>query len=241
MNIESYLYKKKESLLKSPQYRELCLRCIQPQFSCYCSHIKRFDPKINFVILIHPIEVRRRIATGRMSSLCLDGSFLITGQDYSQCSQVNHLVSDSQYQSMILYPGHQSVNLTYLSEKQKIEMVPPDKKLRIFVIDGTWATAKKMVRQSQNLLSLPRICFTPPSPSTFRVRKQPHPHCYSTIEAIHQTLELFGQTQGLCVQDRPHDGLLKVFDAMVEKQLEFSTIASLRKINLRKSMEDYKV
>ena len=36
---------------------------MQPEFGCYCRHIKKFDPKIKFIILIHPIELKRRIAT----------------------------------------------------------------------------------------------------------------------------------------------------------------------------------
>ena len=96
-----------------------------------------------------------------------------------------------------------------------------EKKLTVFVIDGTWATARKMVRLSTNLHALPRICFTPPAPSNFRVRKQPKAECYSTIEAIHHTIELLGESRGFPVAERGHDHLLRVFDWMVTRQLEF--------------------
>ena len=202
-------------------YREHCPVCIQPRTGCYCPHVQRFDPNISFVILIHPIEMRRRIATGRMSHLCLEQSHLISGQNYSDNEIVNGLIQDPQRHSVILYPGPDSQNLSSMPQDQRRELVPAGKKLTVFVIDGTWATAKKMMRESQNLRALPQICFAPEKPSTFRVRKQPSDLCYSTIEAIHQTIELLGDSQGFVTAQRWHDNLLEVFDVMVERQLDY--------------------
>ena len=230
MNIASYRLRKTQLLEQAPKYRTICPACTQPDFGCYCSQIQSFDAKINFVILIHPIEVKRRIATGRMSHLILKKSHLIKGQDYTNDQCVNELITDPDYHSVILYPGPQSKNLSLMFEKEKKNLFPTDKKLRIFVIDGTWATAKKMIRQSENLKTLPRICFSPTKPSNFRVRKQPSDNCYSTIEAIHHTIELIGASQGFPVEERIHDRLLKVFDYMVERQLHFINESNL---NLR--------
>jgi len=105
--------------------------------------------------------------------------------------------------------------------EERSALFPKNKKLTIFVIDGTWLTAKKMIKHSHNINQLPRIAFTPVRPSTFRVRKQPHENCLSTIEAIHHTIELLGPTQGFDVNSRKHDHLLDAFDSMVELQLEF--------------------
>ena len=81
MNSTDYLQKKIKLFEQSPKYRILCTKCIQPDFSCYCKTIQPINCPINFVILIHPIEAKRRIATGRMSHLCLKGSHLIKGQN----------------------------------------------------------------------------------------------------------------------------------------------------------------
>ncbi|KYG61539.1 DTW domain-containing protein [Bdellovibrio bacteriovorus] len=221
MNVQEYLEQRKKHSESAPVYRELCTACIQPRFSCYCHRIQRFDPQIDFVILIHPIEVRRRIATGRMSFLCMENSFLIRGQDYSEDEQVNQILNDKNRQCVILYPGRNSKNLTEMTPESRAQLFDPTKKLTIFVIDGTWLTAKKMMRQSKNLTELPRICFNPEKPSNFRVRKQPHAACYSTLEAIHHTIELVGESQGFAVESRAHDRLLTVFDSMVELQLSF--------------------
>lgn len=242
MNIEQYQLRKQQQLLTEPKYRVLCESCAQPDFCCYCRHVIPFDSHMHFVILIHPIEAKRRIATGRMSHLCLKNSHLIKGQDFSQNEIVNELIEDTSHRSVILYPGAGSQNISLLNDDEKTTLVCNNKPLRVFVIDGTWATAKKMLRQSKNLTQLPQICFTPPHTSTFRVRKQPNANCFSTIEAIHHTIELLGATQNFLLAHRQHDNLLAVFDAMVERQLIFirdsKTSGSYRKTN--KVMTEYK-
>ncbi len=195
--------------------------CMQPSFGCYCAEIQKFDPLIKFVILIHPIEWKRRIATGRMSHLCLNNSELIQGQDYTEDQKVNELLADTRYQAMVLYPGQKSLNLTGLGEEKLGQLIGPQKTPMVFVIDGTWATARKTMRLSQNLNALPRVCFTPPARSNFQVRKQPKAECYSTIEAVHHTIELLGPAVGFELQARKHDSLLRVFSVMVNRQIAF--------------------
>jgi len=221
MDVQSYLERRHKISEQNPKFRELCYVCIQPKFSCYCKYIQRFDPRIDFVILIHPLEVRRRIATGRMAHLILENSKLIMGQDYSQYDEVNDLIEDSSRHCVILYPGMHSQNLSLISREDRLTLFPQSKKLTLFVVDGTWATARRTMHQSENLKTLSRYCFSPQKPSTFRVRKQPNSICYSTIEAIHHTIELLGESQGFDSTEKIHDNLLDVFDKMVELQLEF--------------------
>lgn len=229
MNVNDYRRKKDEHLASEPKYRNLCTTCLQPDFGCYCQIVQPVDCAINFVILIHPVEAKRRIATGRMSHLCLSGSHLIKGQNYTHNDELNTLIADPEFHTVILYPGLKSVNISQLSDEERAEKFLTNKKLRILVIDGTWATAKKMLHQSENLKKLPRVCFSPAKPSNFRVRKQPKSYCYSTIEAIHHTIDLF---HGSSVITRKHDHLLEVFDTMVEKQLSFMKEV---KLNLREA------
>lgn len=196
-----------------------CPACLQPEFSCFCAWIEPFDSGIDFIILIHPIEIkRRRITTGRMAHMSLRGSELIMGQVYTHNTQVNSLLNDPTRNCYLLYPGRMSANLSDMPMEARQGLRGSDgRRLTIFVVDGTWATAKKTVNQSLNLQTLPRISFTPPGPSSFRVRKQPRPECYSTIEAIHHTIELFGPAKG-----RPHDRLLVSFGRMVDRQIELA-------------------
>ena len=222
MNVE--LYRERRLQLELEPRRPMrirCLTCLQPVFTCYCAHVRRFDAQIKFVILIHRLEVRRRIATGRLSHLCLHDSNLIMGYDYSQNLALNSLLEDPQYHPVILYPGRASTNISGADDDECRALFPQGKKPLIVVIDGTWNTAKKMLRRSRNLHGIKQICFTPSQPSNFRVRRQPRPECVSTVEAIHQVIELLGPSRGLDLEIGAHDNLLYVFNKMVEQQLEY--------------------
>jgi DTW domain-containing protein YfiP len=217
--IQAYLDARLKLEQNAPKVREYCRQCVRPEKSCYCHQIKPLDAKVQFVILIHPIEQRRRIATGRMAHLCLKDSLLIPGYDYTDNAQVNALIDDPENFPVILFPGMEAANLSVLDSKARAQFFPKDKKLVIFVIDGTWSTARTTMRVSHNLKNLTRVCFSPTKPSHFRVRQQPAPECYSTIEAIHHTIELMGDHFGFDLASREHDSLLKTFDWMVETQL----------------------
>ncbi len=221
MTLETFNEMRQQRLESEPRYRKLCVQCLQPEFGCYCAHVKKIDPKIKFVILIHPIEVKRRIATGRMSHLCLQNSEMIVGQDYTDNRRVNQIIESPEFETAVLYPGVRSQNLSKLQPEDRALLFSPDNTPVIFVIDGTWATARKTMHLSQNLKLLPRIGFTPPHKSKFQVRKQPGVECFSTIEAIHHLIELLGSRPGYDVSQKEHDHLLFVFRKMVERQLRF--------------------
>jgi DTW domain-containing protein len=245
MNLETYIQLKRKRTENEPKYRTLCMTCRQPEFSCFCEHVHAFDSKIVFVILTHPIEVKRRIATGRMSHLCLKNSHLLAGQDYTEDKALNSLLADPKYDPVILYPGRTSIDISkrLTTETTSVENSQPEELLSpsfgpekaeasyidifekgkiplLVVIDGTWSTARKTAWQSQNLKTLRRICFTPRSPSNFRVRKQPAEGCYSTIEAIHESIDLLGPSVGFDIKTGAHHRLIEVFDVMVERQLD---------------------
>lgn len=221
MNLQGYLELREKVRAETPQPRHVCYTCRQAGFGCFCEFVVPFDSGIHFVILIHPIEVKRRIATGRMAHLCLKGSTLIEGTEFSQNRKVREIVLDKRNHCVVLYPGRRSVNLSLLSDEGRASLVPAGKKLVVFVIDGTWNTAGRMIR-SDCLRELPTISFEPGLKSRFRVRKQPAPECLSTIEAIHHTLDLLQGRADNSPDVREHDNLLTVFDQMVEFQLRFT-------------------
>jgi DTW domain-containing protein YfiP len=139
------------------------------------------------------------------------------GYDFSNNEELNAILAEPTHHPVVLYPGPASVDLTKLKANARPTIFPRNKIPLIIVIDGTWSTARKMLRRSRNLNRLPRICFTPDRPSQFQfqVRQQPKPQCLSTIEAIHQVIELLNPSTP------EHDNLIFVFQKMVEQQLEF--------------------
>lgn len=197
--------------------RQRCLRCRRPAQGCYCSSVKAFAPEMEFALLIHLDETRRAVATGRMAHLCLRNSHLLEGIDYTRDERVNRLIEDPANYPVLLYPGCEATDISNLTPESRRELVPAGKKLVVFLLDGTWSTARKMYRLSTNLHSLPMICFTPRAPSRFAVRRQPAARCYSTVESVHEVIDLLTKPGS----SRPHDNLLDVFGQMVQQQMHF--------------------
>jgi DTW domain-containing protein YfiP len=218
LTLRDYQNTKKQRLLAEIPPRDLCYVCWRPQGFCYCAKIRPTETELKFAILIHPIEEKRPIATGRMSHLCLKDSLLIEGDDYTEEPAVNDLLEDPAYHPVVLYPGEGSSDLSALSPPERRALFPEGKRPLVFVIDGTWNSARRTLNRSLNLQGLPQIRFTPPAPSRIRVRHQPEKHYFTTIEAIHHVIDLLALPDASA---RPHDNLLEVLDYMVNLQLPF--------------------
>jgi DTW domain-containing protein YfiP len=177
--------------------------------------MKPFDTEIQFVILIHPMEAKKeKLGTGRMTKAILKNSKLIMGIDFSENDEVNLLINNPENSCYVLYPGDNAINIT-------TDDIAPlsNKKITIFVIDGTWPCAKKMMKLSTNLHTLPRISFTANHQSIFEIKQQPADFCLSTIESIHFLLSEC-ERRGLLTLNNAHQNMLDVFKAMIDFQLK---------------------
>ena len=219
--VQKYLRRKAElaeSLITTQ--RPHCFRCHKPEVTCYCPTLKAIESDTRIVVLMHPLEYKHPVGTGRMTHQCLANSELIVGVDFTKDARVNEILNDPTLAPMVLFPGPKSTDISNLPASQRREMIPEGKTPVIFVIDGTWLLAKKMLHRSPNLQAIPRLCFVPNRPSRFLIRKQPHANCFSTIESIHELLGLL-DAEGESNDPKDYDILMHAFDAMVAKQLSF--------------------
>jgi DTW domain-containing protein YfiP len=186
--------------------------------------ISPFESEPRFIILTQPREAKHRLGTGRMAHLCLANSLLLEGVDFSNDDRVNREIDDPANCLVLLHLSLSSINLSRLTWSERRTLEPNHRKLIVFVLDGTWKSVRKMIRLSKNLARLPKICFDPPTPSAYRIRREPRPQCYSTIEAIHQVIELlaFGAAPQMPLS-RPHDTMLGVLRSVIDRQMTFTT------------------
>ena len=203
--------------------RPWCPVCRRPLVACYCPLIKPFTSHPRFAILTQPREAKHRLGTGRMAHLCISNSLLIEGANFSENKQIDTIIRDPNVFSVVLYPGDLSINLSKLSRDQKEALIPRGKEIVVFVLDGTWTTARKMLRLSRNLAGLPAVSFDAPRPSSYRIRTQPRPNFYSTAEAIHHVIDLFSASEDRrATIPKLHDNLLEVFTFAVARQLRYT-------------------
>lgn len=207
-----------------PIERGLCLRCLRAQTVCLCAEIRPITPSFRVVLLQHPKERKNTIGTARLTHLCISNSVLIPGVEFDQDHGVNALIDDPGNFCVTLFPGEHSINVSeHAADFFAYRMSDDSRILTVFVIDGTWANAKSMLRKSIRLASLPQIRFTPTTPSNYRVRKQPNRFCLSTIEAVHQLIRVLNP-------EKNPDILVQLFGKMVDRQIECAKNANLREL-----------
>ena len=179
--------------------------------------------RTKFVLLMHPKEFKREKAnTGRLAHLCLPNSEIQMGMTFDDHEVVQKRMADPKFHSVLLYPGLEAVNL---SEDQALPQAFTEKPLQVFILDATWSGARKILRISPSLQRLPRIMFTPTTPSRYRIKQQPQQGCLSTLESVHELLTVLQQAK---LDDYPlPDQLLGLFDRMQKFQIECASDPTL--------------
>ncbi|MCC7441398.1 MAG: DTW domain-containing protein [Bdellovibrionales bacterium] len=190
-----------------------CPRCLHSPRTCYCARLEPVRARTRFVILQHPSERRVAVGTGRLTHLLLPGSNLFCETAFETHPGVEAILADPTHHAVTLYPGAEAWPL------ERGSPAPEGRALTVFVFDASWSIAKKMLHRSPRLASLPRVSFSPGPGSEYRIRRQPAPHCLSTIEAVHRVLALVEPALDAEV-------LMRLFRHRVEAQLRFEREAA---------------
>jgi DTW domain-containing protein len=198
----------RRSLPEGFEPRAVCSRCERPERVCYCAHLTSIDTKTRVVLLQHPREEDMAIGTARMASLCLPNSELHVGVDFRESPALARALSDPERPAALLYPSEGAIDV--LAD-------PPRGPVTLVVVDGTWWQARKLVRKNPQLAALPRYAFRAPTPSEYRIRREPDEAYVSTIEAL---VHVLGVLEGDPERLR---ALLAPFRAMIDAQIGFAT------------------
>jgi hypothetical protein len=139
-----------------------------------------------------------------MAALCLPNAELHVGVRWAGSAALTRALSHPARPAVLLYPGEGAID---------VANHPPPGPVTLVVVDGTWWQARKVIRENPELSALPRYTFTPPTPSEYRIRKEPDATCVSTIEAL---VHVLGVLEG----DRERFyALLAPFRAMIDAQI----------------------
>lgn len=158
------------------------------------------------ILLQHPREARLAICSAWLTRLALRNAELHSGFDFSDDPRVREIALAPD--AALLYPGDGAMPASECAGSPPAILV---------VIDGTWLQAEKMLIANPSLAALPRIRVAPAHPSGYGdLRREPAPHCLSTIEAVACAL---GELEGDPARFEP---MRAAFREMVEKQLACS-------------------
>ncbi|MCL5128519.1 DTW domain-containing protein [Algibacter sp. L4_22] len=190
---------------------------MRPSSTCVCEHISPLKTKTRFIILMHPKEYKKeKNGTGHITNLQLENSEIIVGVDFTNNKRVNDILAKENSSSFLLYPGKDNFNLS-IRESSEINSFMGNN-ANLFLIDGTWPCARKMLKLSRNLQKLKRVSFDNTIKSKFIIKQQPESLCLSTIESVYTVLNLLkdGDLEECDTKD-----FLIPFEKMIEYQLEY--------------------
>ena len=200
-------------------HREQCYACRRVKKNCLCDSIKPFSTRMRFVILMHSKEAReQKTGTARLAKLCLTNAELLIGTDFTRNERVNSLLRDPSYSPFVLYPGPKAVNLKTPGN----DVTPEGETLLIFVIDGTLRLAKGLLNKNQDIHALPRLSFSRSYVSRFAIKRQPMPHCVSTIEAIYYLCKE-AEEAGYENLNAENEVLMVLLKKLVATQMQYKT------------------
>jgi DTW domain-containing protein YfiP len=158
------------------------------------------------VLLQHPREARLAICSAWLTRISLENAELHAGVAFEQHARVRELAAIPG--AALLYPGEGATDAARLSGS------PPPV---LFVVDGTWHQAEKMLRMSQTLAALPRVSVDAGRPSGYReLRREPGSVHLSTLEAVALAL---GALEG---DPGRFDPMIAAFHRSVDLQLDCS-------------------
>lgn len=195
--------------------RDFCYKCHRPLSSCMCKYITQIDTNTKFIILMHPKEFRKtKNITGHFTNLSLINSQIYVGIDFSTHKEVNELIEDPNNSCYVLYPDKNSIvlNNNNINKAHKRNV--------IFIIDGTWPCAKKILKLSLNINKLQKISFIHNKSSVYKIKTQPKEFCLSTMESTLCVIEILNQQGIESIEGEKLDKFLIPFKKMVEYQYE---------------------
>jgi DTW domain-containing protein YfiP len=186
-------------------HRAACYDCFRPLVACICATIEPVANRTGIVILQHPRERFHPMGTTRIARLGLQRVRVESCAPWADAEAIRARLPED---AALLYPSPAAPDLAALPAARRPR--------HLVLIDGTWFHAKKMYDAHAWLRALPQLRLTPSRPSRYRVRREPKAHCIGTLEAIVDALHILEpETRGL-------NGLLRSFEAMVERQAAYT-------------------
>jgi DTW domain-containing protein YfiP len=196
--------------------RATCAACLRAQSACICHLVGPVAPRVELLVLQHPLEVANAKNSARLLHLSLAGSTLAVGEQFEPAALSAMLHKAGRF-PVLLYPatpGDASLGIAPPPQADSALLQDPSR-LRLVVVDATWRKSRKMLYLNPLLQQLPRLALRDMPASAYRIRKAHAPDQLSTLEAAAYALM---QLEGDAARFQP---LLAAFDGLVAQQAAF--------------------
>lgn len=168
--------------------------------NCICSHEPKLTSSAHFVLLTHPNECRKATNTGELMIRALPHCERVIWDRVNSPTALIDKLADPLYQPWLLFPAddeHPATPFTGAPESlPSCSTAATSTVIPLFVLlDATWQEARKMVRKSPWLATLPRLSLTPTALSQYQLRRNQQAGNLCTCETGIALLSLLNQPQ----------------------------------------------
>jgi len=186
--------------------RQYCYTCLRPKRVCLCHSIHVENNPCTIGILQHPNEKGKTFNTAKIAELSLKNSFLYTGVNFDDDEIFNAKLSEFNIENVgVLYPSESAIDLSLAPKELEC----------LFVVDGTWPEAKKILNKTTCFNSIQHYAFTPKAISNYSLRKEPDVNYVCSLEAIVESLRILEKDRNR------YGGLLDTLSEMIRIQESF--------------------
>ncbi len=161
-------------------------------FNCVCQCVPKLNIDAHFALLMHENELSRDTNTGQWLLATIPSSSRHIWQRKSPCSELMKLLDDPSIMPYLLFPGEESITI---SEAKHVAQDTEQKRPLFLILDGTWQEAKKMLRKSAWLQTLPLVHITPNQSSVYQLRRNQSDGHLCTLEVGAEVIRELGEVE----------------------------------------------
>ncbi|NOH72660.1 DTW domain-containing protein [Vibrio pectenicida] len=169
-----------------------CLFCQVEQNLCLCPYQPEVDADIAIILLFSSNEVFKPSNTGRLILDTITEGYAYQWSRTNPDKQMLELLNKPQYQPIVVFPKDNVESKFRVSDLNCTWLNNGKKPLLIF-LDGSWREARRMLRKSPYLDSLPVLSISPQSLSQYAMRRSDNTQHLATAEVASIVFSQLGE------------------------------------------------
>lgn len=163
----------------------LCQNCHAYPHQCFCQELPQVESLSNINFIVHHRESHLSSNTAWPGHLVLkNSSFVQRGLPDRPLREEDFCLQGNSY---VLFPSEHATAV----DEQVAQKILAKGKFELFVPDGTWQQAQRMVKREKLLHGLPHLIVNTKRISKYQLRKQPSEGRLCTLEAVIELLKFF--------------------------------------------------
>lgn len=170
-----------------------CEHCQLAVYACICMWQPQLDSSVEFVLLLHRIEIFKPTNTGRLIADLLPTQTHAFCWSRTEPEQILlDLLRDEKRQCFIVFPA--DTPEAKAKSREVFTELPNNKKIKTFILlDATWKQSGRMFHLSRWLEHVPCISLPEGVLRGYAVRKSHQDDYFSTAEAAALCLQMAGE------------------------------------------------